>query len=480
MQPSRFSNARNEQPTRQKGYAGRSERSEQPNRPDRPERSEQPNRPPKINKSFQPNHLQMRILPPANVSTVDSATPEYALEKLMATKTRLNNAKSKLDVYYNLSKTDAIERNNFQQFQNIIDLYKPMRFKIQKEHNAKHVTNAWMKYWELYTQYNVVPVRSQDRMREPKDRTQEPKDRKFLAFFNAELPGAALCAFNHYMHTMRPDVEFDWRASSLAPTAQSTLGEITTQSALGDNYGLFAHNRDKWLMTLPTENGRKNNGDVTNLINIEDFAATIGPESEFGGVDFYSHDAGIDVSDDFNNQELANAKVHLGCALTGFMTLRKGGTFIAKQYTFFETFTWNLLIIYAQLFEEFYICKPLTSRPYNSEIYLVGKGFRGLPANIKDLLSERLTNFNTSPLIPADATRVQLGGVTAEIIRFSHIVFIQQAQFIEENVKLYETYKTRLGLLRKGLDGLKYTLIADWLKKYPVGTIADQDQLPSN
>lgn len=456
--------------------------SHRPDRTDRSDRTERADRTPKINKSFQPNHLQMQIKPQnTDVSTVQlqpdglyAQTQEYALDKLMATKNRLNNAKSKLDVYYNLSKTDATERNNFQQFQNIIDLYKPMRFKIQKEHNAKNVTNAWMKYWELYSQYDIISTASLG----SSNRTPTSQPRKFLAFFNAELPGAALCAFNHFMHTMRPDVEFDWRASSLAPTTQSALGEST---ALGDNYGLFANNRNKWLMTLPGEKGsRKNNGDVTNLANIEDFAKLVGPESELGGVDFYSHDAGIDVSDDFNNQELANAKVHLGCALAGFMTLRDGGVFIAKQYTFFETFTWNLIVIYAQLFDEFYICKPLTSRPYNSEIYLVGKGFRGLPANIKTLLSERLMNFNTSPFIPADAVRVQLGGTTAEIIRFSHVVFIQQAQFIEENVKLYETYKTRLVALRKGLDSLKYTLAASWLKKYPVGTIADEDQLPSN
>jgi hypothetical protein len=88
------------------------------------------------------------------------------------------------------------------------------------------------------------------------------------------------------------------------------------------------------------------------------------------------------------------------------MTLKIGGSFIAKQYTFFETFTWNLIIIYAQMFDEFYICKPLTSRPYNGEIYLVGKGFRGITDETKTILMNRMENFHTNPFIPLEAGHI--------------------------------------------------------------------------
>jgi hypothetical protein len=280
---------------------------------------------------------------------------------------------------------------------------------------------------------------------------------------------------------MRPNMPFDWRASSLAPSGENK----NSVEALGDYYGIYENNRDKWLMTIGDDTERGNTGDSTVVENILDFAARVGPKSEIGGVDLYSHDAGIDVSTDasgglgFNNQELANAKVHLGCALAGLLTLRPGGTFIAKQYTMFESFTWNLILIYAELFEEFYICKPLTSRAYNSEIYLVGKGYKGIPDGTSEILLARLRDFNTTPLINSDDLN-QLRTQLSSLQRFARIVFGQQTASLNENVELFERYKTRLFAMKNGLEDLKRERARTWFAKYPMKAIADADQLPSN
>jgi hypothetical protein len=101
------------------------------------------------------------------------------------------------------------------QFQAILDTYKKMRFNIEAATNAKIVTNAWMKYYELYTHYDLI----------------QSVNHEFIAFFNAELPGAALCAFNHFMRTMRSNMKFDWRASSIAPNDTAHGATI-----LGDDY----------------------------------------------------------------------------------------------------------------------------------------------------------------------------------------------------------------------------------------------------
>jgi len=417
------------------------------------------NPPPRVNKSYQQDHIAVKI--EANDVPMVAKTPDYTISELSSLKDRLNEAKSKLDVYYLTSKQDQGLNRTWMQFQNTIDIYKPMRAEISRRFNGRHVTNAWMKYWEIYSRYNIIPATT-------------PSDHKLTAFFNAELPGAALCAFNHYMKAMRPGVPFDWKASSLAPSGEA--------DALGDYYGIYANNRDKWLMTI---GGGGNTGDSTVVENILDFAARVGPKSEIGGVDLYSHDAGIDVSTDasgglgFNNQELANAKVHLGCALAGLLTLRPGGTFIAKQYTMFESFTWNLILIYAELFEEFYICKPLTSRAYNSEIYLIGKGYKGIPDATAEILLERLRDFNTTPLISSDDLN-QLRTQLASLQRFARIVFGQQTASLNENVELFERYKTRLFAMKNGLDDLKRERARSWFAKYPMKAIADADQLPSN
>lgn len=400
-----------------------------------------------IDRQLHQKHLQILI---AGVDFPISDPKPYMDSNLLAIRTRLNESKSKLDIYYFSS--DPEFKKTWLKFTNIIDTYKSLRSKITDMYHAVIVTNAWLKYWELYSQYPLVP---------------HVINRQFTVFFNAELPGAALVAFNQFMKAMRPNIEFDWYASSLLP-------DDNNSAALGDNYGLYEKNKSKWLMS------DTNNGDATLMENILDWEKKIGPNSPIGGVDFYSHDAGIDVTDNFNEQEISNAKLHLGCAIAGFITLRIGGTFIAKQYTFFETITWNLILIYARLFDKFYICKPLTSRPYNSEIYLIGLGFKGFDENIKSCLVSRLKNFNTMPLINVDAVKVLLSDQFSDICRFSRCVFNVQAAMIDENIKLFEKYKDNLSELTRGLSETKYQKISAWLKLYPVKQIKDSDQLTSN
>lgn len=398
-----------------------------------------------INKRFQHKHLSAKIS--ADDVDLDIDAEPYEFEELTQLRDRLNETKSKMDKFYLGSKTSKDLAKKWWTLQSIVDIYRPLRNIVEERYNAQIVTNAWLKYYELYSQYDIVPQGA----------------KKFLAFFNAELPGAALCAFNHYMATMRPNCDFDWRASSLAPDREDS-------AVLGDNYGLYSSNKDKWLMEIGTAPGR-NDGDATKLENIRDWAEKL---SALGGADLYSHDAGIDVSEDFNRQEEANARIHLGCALAGFMCLKKGGAFIAKQYTFFETLTWNLIIVYSTLFDEFYICKPLTSRPYNSEIYLVGKGFRGLNDDVRKILEDKLVVPEKDfmrPIIPKGALKVKLSPQASEIIRFARLLFGQQIQFIEENLKLFDRWSGNLNTLAKAIDPLKRERHQNWLKLYPMKPI---------
>lgn len=110
----------------------------------------------------------------------------------------LNNAKSLLDKYYQPSNPFFKEWRTFFGY---ADQYKTLPKIIEKDYNAKRVSNAWLKFWEIYLTYQAI---------EKKDDGEE-----FKTFFNAELPGSSLCAFNHYVRTNFPDGKFDWIASSL-------------------------------------------------------------------------------------------------------------------------------------------------------------------------------------------------------------------------------------------------------------------------
>jgi len=59
----------------------------------------------------------------------------------------------------------------------------------------------------------------------------------------------------------------------------------------------------------------------------------------------------------------------------GLSVLSVGGSFICKIY--FTPLTIYILYVMSEMFSTFVITKPLTSRPEDSELYIVGKGFKG-------------------------------------------------------------------------------------------------------
>ena len=96
-------------------------------------------------------------------------------------------------------------------------------------------------------------------------------------------------------------------------------------------------------------------------------------------------DGGFDFSGDFEGQEkvifpllVASARIALSC-------LAPNGCFILKIFDSFSEVTEVFLCIVAQHFKDFAIYKPVTSRPCNSERYFIGRGFKGFPAESRDL-----------------------------------------------------------------------------------------------
>lgn len=396
---------------------------------------------------------------------INNNIPLYKFEKFEKLKTDLNTVKDKLDEYFKC----AEKCENYDKVRRHRDLYKQLRYKVMKDFDAQIVTNAWLKCYELIVYFDLIDI---------------DKVGTFSAFCNAELPGAFICAINHYIKTTRPKItNFDWRGSSIVLMPENE-DDKNTKNYLGDTYGLWEKNKSNWMMTVekdftgknksdvkPGNPGYDNNGDVTVLNNQLDLECRI---PNFA--DLYTHDLGIDVSNNFNTQEAQNTHAHMGAAISALLTLKKGGNFIAKQYTFFEPITINLIIIYASVFEEFYICKPLTSRPGNSEIYLVGVKFLSLPKNYRTILLERLNNFNMNPLIKKEDIPED---VLDSIFNICRVIFKQQIHFINENVKMYNTYKDDPRKLGNGLEFLRKQLENDWIENNKIKPIRPIDLLSS-
>lgn len=84
------------------------------------------------------------------------------------------------------------------------------------------------------------------------------------------------------------------------------------------------------------------------------------------------------------------------------MTLKKGGLLITKQYTYFNPFTITLIALLTKIFDRLDINKPMYSKTMNSEVYIVGIGYKGYddsPGSVLDIMSKRLKKWELKPLI---------------------------------------------------------------------------------
>lgn len=371
-------------------------------------------------------------------------SPEYELEPFIKLKDKLNVSKSSIDKYQLNSDVASL----YNRYSNKIRLTNQLRLFITHKNNGQNVTRAWVKFYEIHSFYKTIQQKG-----------------NINVFFNAELPGASICAFNHYVKTLRPHLHYTWVAASKIDTKKDSRETLT------DQYCILEKNPSHWLMN------KDNNGDMTNIENILNIEKRLGQT-----MDIYTHDAGIGLDDtaNFNIQEEVNAKLHLGCALMGFLVLKIGGNFIAKQYTFFESFTLSLLVIYASMFNEFFISKPMSSGQANSEVYLIGKGYKGLPDMYRSALTKKLINFTFAPLISKNIL-TELSALN-EIQSIGYEIFTQQIEYIDRGIgefkqilKSNEKERELIAIHNKlGLDFSKL-----YTSKYLLKKIKNIDHIPS-
>lgn len=350
------------------------------------------------------------------------------------TKTHLSDFKAKLD--YEKNQLDQIynNKNQWRIFQKH-DMFAAEKSYVAEMCNTYNVSNAWLKCAEIVTKLNLLDHKNN------------------VHFDNAAFPGSFIVA-THHLAAMH-EKPYTWFASSLYEQ------NAENKEPLEDSYNLYKNYRRQWLMS------ENNNGDVLLSRTQNAFKKLIGNK-----ITLYTSDLGFSVTD-YNNQETIHAGANLGQCLSGLITLAPGGHFIIKQYTFFEPFTISLIYLLSCYFNEFYICKPITSRPANSEIYLVGKKFTPTASfdNAIEAMMNRLDgNFNMNPLVDSiPKTFIQV------IYKALHTIYQKQIETLAYNINnaKMNIYPNRdIKFLKK-----RDKIIDNWYKSVLLLPIDNQDRL---
>lgn len=112
--------------------------------------------------------------------------------------------------------------------------------------------------------------------------------------------------------------------------------------------------------------GKDNTGNLYNYENIEYLVSKLGKNN----IEFITSDGGFDFSNNFNEQEKSSIKLLLCEILCALLLQKENGSFIIKIYDIFSD-TIKLIHILKKYYKNVFITKPLSSRPANSEKYIV-------------------------------------------------------------------------------------------------------------
>lgn len=376
---------------------------------------------------------------------------DYQYPDLLQIKKEINNSKKQLD---KLSSNDLKQYAAITARTRLHDTLRGKRGKLAITYNAEVVTNAWMKMYEMMQ--SIDPIL---------EKIAAKKTNKiFQSVHFAEAPGNFMLAINHYLTSNHPEIDWEWYANSYRDTGRKIY--------LEDNYGLMRKYPKKWWF------GSDGDGDITSPDNIRSFAHQA---ERVGRFHLMTSDVKYVPPDvNYDEEEAINIPVHLGHVLCALVTLKKEGSMILKHLTLCESQTVSLLWILACCFQQLYIVKPETSKPANSEVYIVGHGYK---KNITSIEINHLYNIlrycrymNDGTGSPSIFLREDIPTEFVQMI-VDAMIHIKDHQIaaLNRDIAMYKKYRnSRYNKINQDMEDIRDKTADAWIEKQKI------KPLPSN
>jgi 23S rRNA U2552 (ribose-2'-O)-methylase RlmE/FtsJ len=227
---------------------------------------------------------------------------------------------------------------------------------------AKHdpVSRSFFKLWEILHDFEGLI----------------PPDRPVTSLFLAEGPGGFVEAFAKFRQQVMGDVSYAITLASDNPNVPRW--KIPTRSMAG--------------LDLRLVNGADRTGNICDIKNADSLIA------EVGLADFVTGDGGFDYSSNFSMQEQTSLMLLISEVYVAVSVQKRGGSFVLKVFDVSTKTCVQLLSILDRSYSEVSICKPLTSRPANSEKYVVCQQFLGVRDVDSSALRKCIVQRSAEPL----------------------------------------------------------------------------------
>lgn len=226
-------------------------------------------------------------------------------------------------------------------------------------------------------------------------------------------------------------------------------------------FGMTLHSADRkvptWRISHEIQHhmqvckGVDGTGSLYNPHNVQCLIDMIGAPNS---CDLITADGGFDFSYDFNNQEIISQKLLAAEVHAALRMQREGGTFVLKIYDVSTPETIGTINVLLECYADVYVVKPLTSRPANSEKYVVCCGFR----------SARVARpFMDMLLSPTSAVLDEW--VIKHVASFNQYFVTRQIMYITKTILCI--HLARKGLLNeRSLMSMHQSFARAWCDKY--------------
>jgi 23S rRNA U2552 (ribose-2'-O)-methylase RlmE/FtsJ len=268
------------------------------------------------------------------------------------------------------------------------DIWKKIRWYINKYDftiNGSIINRAFYKYWEMVNEFDIF---------------NDYDSKSDIILHCAEAPGGFIQGSNIFLNlddnntnTNNDDSKcLDEDGFMLVKRKHNKKHHLLNSyriytMSLNRNYddykkyNLPSYNKNVINKYVHVLNGADNTGDLNNLDNIDYIDKNV--KNKFYLI---TCDGGFDEGINFNNKEQLHYQLILNEIYSSIKLQKYDGHFILKMFDIFTDASIHLLYLLTLCYRNVWIYKPLTSRPTNSEKYIICKYFNCNESNRKMFL----------------------------------------------------------------------------------------------
>lgn len=185
---------------------------------------------------------------------------------------------------------------------------------------------------------------------------------------------------------------------------------------------------------------QNNNGNLYFIKNIDEFVSAVGE----GTCDFITGDGGFDFSSDFNKQEQQSFKLMISQVYTALRIQKQSGHFILKVFDIFSLDTIKLIAMCASCYKEFYIIKPNTSRPANSEKYILFSSFKETDESIENTKTMIRSLIKDNKMVLSLKNIDNMTSVMKLLTKFNTLYTVNQIKNIQDVLSIKALSNTEI------------------------------------